>query len=108
MVDVQCRIGIRLHQPFLPPVAEEARCASVLVALLAVPGLFAIELEANEIRRMPLVKLVLELRRNNIVRGRDDFRERTNVPEIVTEAAESLNRGHDTLREQREHLAAAC
>jgi hypothetical protein len=94
VIDIQRRIRIELHQPFLPPVLQEFCRAGVFVRILSVPRLLAVQLQADEIRGMLFVERLLKLAGNHVVRRRHDVAKRADLAQVVTQTAKSLNRWH--------------
>jgi hypothetical protein len=94
MVYVQRRIGFVQQQTFLTPILEEPSGAGVTVALLIVSWLVAVQDQADYIRRVLLVELVLKSRADHVIRWSHYIAERADVAQIVTESAKGLYFGH--------------
>jgi hypothetical protein len=95
MVDVNRGHRFGGQDPFAPPVPEEAGRSRVAIVDVVVARFIAIENQTNNIGRVCLVELALQVGANHVVRRRNDLRQRTDVLEIVTQSTKGLNLGHE-------------
>ena len=87
MTDVQRGVALLAEHALTAPVFEKTGGPSVAVTLVAVSRLVAIEDQSHDVRRVLFVELVLEIRRNDIVRRRHDIAQRADVSEVTLEFA---------------------
>ena len=71
-------------------------CAARRVAVVrrVVARLVAIEDQPNDVRRVPLVELILQLGADHVVRRSDRRRSASRLPQVVTQSAKGLNFRH--------------
>ncbi len=94
VIDVDGRVRLGEQHAFAAPVLEELGRAAVAVVRLVVARLLAVEDQPDDVGRMLLVELVLQLGADHVVRRSNDVAQRADVPQVVTQSAEGLDVGH--------------
>jgi hypothetical protein len=94
VINVQRILAFLVQHPFLHPACEEVGRAAIAFFGVRITRFFAVELQPDDVARVPLVQLVLKLRVDHVVRGAGHVREAADLGDVVSPAAKRLNLGH--------------